>query len=149
MTNVSGARHPEEAMRETCRLIRLPSVTDVRGSLSFIESSEHFPAPIRRVYYLTGVPEGERRGGHAHRRGQQLVIALAGSFDVMVDDGHVRMSFTLDRPDDGLFIPTGCWRELNNFSAGAVCLVLASEHYDADDYVRDYDEFAGSTPSRQ
>lgn len=124
-----------------CRIIDLPRVTDPRGNLTFIEADDHVPFPIARVYYLYDVPGGESRGGHAHRNLEQLVIAAAGSFDVLVDDGTETARFSLNRSYYGLHVPRMAWRELGNFSTGSVCLVLASHAYDEADYFRDYDEF--------
>ncbi|HEX8272062.1 MAG TPA: FdtA/QdtA family cupin domain-containing protein [Longimicrobiaceae bacterium] len=122
-------------------LIDLPKITDRRGNLSFVEGERHVPFPVRRVYYLYDVPAGESRGGHAHRELQQLLIAAAGSFDVVVNDGASEKSVTLNRPYQGLLIPRLVWRELVNFSSGSVCLVLASQPYDESDYYRDFEEF--------
>jgi len=126
---------------EKCKIIKLPKIYDSRGNLTFIEGKKHIPFEIKRVYYLYDVPSGAIRGGHAHKRLQQLIIAVSGSFDVILDDGYTRKRFHLNRPYYGLYIPTMVWRELDNFSAGAVCLVLASEYYDEDDYIRDYEVF--------
>ena len=127
---------------EDCRIIDLPRIGEPRGNLTFVEGSRHVPFDFRRVYYLYDVPGGASRGGHAHRRLEQFVIAVAGSFDVVVDDGVKRASFFLNRSYYGLYIPTMVWRELENFSSGSVCLVLASDLYDESDYYRDYDEYA-------
>ena len=124
-----------------CTLINLPKISDTRGNLTFIEGNKHIPFEIKRVYYIYDVPGGESRGGHAHKRLQQFIIAASGSFDVIVDDGVKRKRFNLNRAYYGLYIPPMIWRELNNFSSGAVCLVLASELYDEDDYIRDYEIF--------
>jgi hypothetical protein len=124
-----------------CRIVDLPRVTDPRGNLTFIEGNDQVPFDIARVYYLYDVPGGESRGGHAHRQLQQLVVAAAGSFDVIVDDGNGTARFHLNRSYYGLYIPRLTWRELGNFSSGSVCLVLASQLYSEDDYYRDYDEF--------
>jgi hypothetical protein len=126
---------------ERCRLIGLPRVDDPRGHLTFIEGARHVPFDIARVYYVYGTPEGAERGGHAHRNLEQLVIALAGSFDVILDDGTERKTVRLDRADQGLYIGSMVWRELARFTAGAVCLVLASAPYEETDYYRDYQEF--------
>lgn len=124
-----------------CRILDLPRITDPRGNLSFIEGGRHVPFEIRRVYYIYDVPGGESRGGHAHRRLQQLIIAMAGSFDVVLDDGSERRIVHLNRSYRGLYVPTMIWRELENFSSGSVCAVVASEPYDESDYYRDYEEF--------
>ena len=124
-----------------CKIIDLPKVIDVRGNLTFIEENRHIPFGIKRVYYLYDVPGGETRAGHAHKRLQQFVIAASGSFDVILDDGFKRKKFQLTRSYYGLYIPPMLWRELNNFSSGSVCLVLASELYDEKDYIRDYETF--------
>lgn len=124
-----------------CKLIKLPKISDPRGNLTFIEGQHHIPFDIQRVYYLYDVPGGAERGGHAHRALQQLVIAISGSFDIHLDDGTERRTIHLNRGYDGLLIPTMIWREIDNFSSAAVCLVMASERYDETDYYRDYDEF--------
>jgi dTDP-4-dehydrorhamnose 3,5-epimerase-like enzyme len=126
---------------EDCKLIDLPKIHDHRGNLTFIEESKHVPFDIKRVYYLYDVPGGEARGGHAHKGLLQFIIAVNGSFDVIVDDGFKRKTFHLNRSYYGLFIPTMVWRELDNFSSGSVCLSLASEHYDEQDYIREYADF--------
>lgn len=123
------------------RIIQLPKIEDNRGNLTFIEGNNHIPFPIARVYYLYDVPGGVERGGHAHKQLQQLIIAAGGSFDVELDDGFVRKKYTLNRANYGLYLPTMVWRELTNFSSGAVCLVLASRPYEESDYYRDYDRF--------
>jgi dTDP-4-dehydrorhamnose 3,5-epimerase-like enzyme len=120
------------------RLIDFPIVHDPRGNLSYIEGEHQIPFPIRRVYYLYDVPGGAVRGGHAHRNLQQVLIALSGSFDVVLDDGMVRRKVSLNRSWHGLLIPNMVWRELENFSSGAVCLVLASEFFQESDYIRDH-----------
>lgn len=132
---------------DACRIVELPRLDDARGSLTFIEAERQIPFPIRRVYYLFGVPEGGERGGHAHRALRQLLIAVAGSFEVVLDDGVRQRRVRLDSPSTGLLIVPGIWRELEAFSAGAVCLVLASEPYDEADYWRDYEEFRRSLRS--
>jgi dTDP-4-dehydrorhamnose 3,5-epimerase-like enzyme len=116
-------------------------VRDYRGNLSFIEENHQIPFRIKRVYYLYDIPSGATRGGHAHRGLHQVVIALSGSFDVILDDGYHRRKFNLCRPRYGLYIPPRIWRELENFSSNAVTLSLVSEVYDEADYVRNYDEF--------
>jgi dTDP-4-dehydrorhamnose 3,5-epimerase-like enzyme len=124
-----------------CRVIEFPVVQDQRGNLTFIEGSEHVPFEIKRVYYLYDVPGGASRAGHAHKTLEQVIIAASGSFDVIVDDVARRDRVTLNRSYFGLYIPSCVWREIVNFSSGAVCLVLASDRYDEDDYFRSYDDF--------
>jgi len=126
---------------EKCKIIELPKITDVRGNLTFIEGEKHIPFQIKRVFYLYDVPGGASRGGHAHYKLQQLIISVSGSFDVVLDDGETKKKVHLDRAYYGLYIPPMVWRELENFSTGAVALVLASELYDEKDYVRDYETF--------
>ena len=124
-----------------CRLVDLPKVADARGSLTFVEGERHVPFEIRRVFYLYDVPGGESRAGHANINLEQLIVAATGSFDVVVDDGCERKTFFLNRSYYGLYLPPMIWREVENFSSGSVCLVLASDYYDAADYHRDYEEF--------
>jgi hypothetical protein len=124
-----------------CQLIQLPIVHDRRGNLSFIEGNRHIPFSIERVYYLSDVPGGAERGGHAHRGLQQLIIAMSGSFDVILDDGSEKRRFHLNRSYQGLYLCPMIWRELDNFSSGSVCMVLASNRYDESDYYRDYADF--------
>jgi dTDP-4-dehydrorhamnose 3,5-epimerase-like enzyme len=123
------------------RLIDFPIVHEPRGNLSFIEGERHVPFAIRRVYYLYDVPGGATRGGHAHRELEQVIIAVSGSFDVVLDDGRERAKFSLNRSYHGLYVPRMIWRELENFSSGAVSLVLASDLYREEEYIRDFDEF--------
>ena len=124
-----------------CEIIDLPKILDHRGNLTFIEGYNHIPFDIKRIYYLYDVPGGAERGGHAHEKLKQFVIAANGSFDVIVDDGFEKKRYHLNRSYYGLYIPTVTWRELDNFSSGSFCLVLASEVYDEKDYIRDYDSF--------
>lgn len=123
------------------RIIQLPKVLDARGNLTFIEENRHVPFEIKRVYYLYDVPGGESRGGHAHNQLQQFIIAATGSLDVILDGGFGRERYHLNRSYYGLYIPPMVWRELDNFSSGSVCLVLASEYFNEQDYIRDYDDF--------
>lgn len=115
--------------------------SDRKGNLTVVQNGTTVPFDVKRVYYLYDVPGGESRGAHAHRELNQLIVAASGSFRVTLDDGNVKRSFVLNRPYQGLFVKPGIWRDLDDFSSGAVCMVLASEVYDPDDYIRDYDEF--------
>lgn len=123
------------------RMVDLPRIKDPRGNLSFAESSNQVPFDIQRVFYLYDVPAGESRGGHALRDCEQFLIAMSGSFDVILDDGKSKIKVTLNRPFQGLYLAPLIWRELENFSSGGVCVVLASEKYREDAYYRDYSEF--------
>lgn len=122
------------------QIIDLPVIKDSRGNLTFIQEGV-VPYNFKRVYYLFDVPAGAERGGHAHIAQKQIIIALSGSFDVILEDGSNRKTFTLNRPDKGLLIPEGLWRELQNFSSGAVCLVIAQDVFDEGDYIREYEDF--------
>lgn len=126
---------------DDCRILPLPKIQDARGNLTFIENSRQVPFDIKRIYYLYDVPGGADRGAHAHKALHQLVIAVSGSFEIELDDGCRKQRFRLDRSYSGLYICPMMWRQLDNFSSGAVCLVLASEVYDESDYLRDYQEF--------
>lgn len=126
---------------ERCVLVDLPKISDPRGNLTFIEAGRHIPFDIKRVYYLYDVPGGAERGGHAHKALHQLIIAMSGSFDVVLDDGSDKKRIHLNRSYNGLYICPMIWRELDNFSSGSVCMVLASNSYDEDDYFRDYADF--------
>jgi len=126
---------------DNCRIIELPRITDARGNLSFVEGGQHIPFDIRRVYYLYDVPGGSDRGSHAHKNLKQFIVAMSGSFDVVLNDGVNEKRFHLNRSYYGLYVCPMMWRYLDNFSSGAVCMVLASEYYDESDYIRDYDEF--------
>lgn len=126
---------------EQCRIIELPKISDPRGNLTFIEGRRHVPFDFQRMYYLYDVPGGAERGGHAHKALHQLIIAMSGSFDVLLDDGRNKKQFHLNRSYYGLYVCPLIWRELNNFSSGSVCVVLASNTYDEADYYRDYSEF--------
>ncbi|SNR73226.1 FdtA/QdtA family cupin domain-containing protein [Flavobacterium sp. ov086] len=122
------------------QVIEIPKIQDRRGNLSVIEG-ETIPFVSKRVYYLYDVPSGSKRGGHAHKKQQEFLIALSGSFDVVLKDGKSLETITLNKPNFGLLIVDGIWRELKNFSSGAVCLVLASDEFDEEDYIREFKEF--------
>lgn len=126
---------------DLCKIIDLPKIADQRGNLTFIEGGHQIPFAIQRVYYLYDVPGGSERGGHAHKELHQLIIAISGSFDVILDDGNNKKRVQLNRSYNGLYVCPMIWRELCNFSSGSVCLVLASNRYDEADYYRDYEEF--------
>ena len=126
---------------KNARIIELPKIADPRGNLTVAEALQAVPFEIKRAYWVYDVPGGESRGGHAHKRLQQFVVALSGSFHVTLDDGHEKKTVLLNHPYQGLLIDVNTWRTLDDFSSGAVCLVLASDHYDEDDYIYDYDEF--------
>lgn len=123
------------------RIIELPKISDPRGNLSVIEEFKQIPFKIERTYWIYDVPGGETRGGHAFKETEELIIALSGSFDVTIDDGFVKKVFNLNRSYFGLYVPKGIWREMENFSTNSLALVLSSTKYDANDYIRDYDEF--------
>jgi len=146
--------HPPEpsqarASATGCRLVELPRISDPRGNLTMVENHDQVPFAIQRVYYLYDVPGGEVRGGHAHRELEQLVIAASGSFEVLVDDGLHQERFFLNRSYFGLYIPQLVWRELDSFSSGSVCLVIASRPYEEGDYFRSYEEFLAAAQGRQ
>ena len=124
-----------------CSTIDLPKITDPRGNLTFIEGGRHVPFQIQRVYYLYDTPGGAERGGHAHKNLHQLIVAMSGSFDVILNDGREKKRFHLNRSYYGLYVCPMIWRELDNFSSGSVCMVLASNFYDESDYYRDFQEF--------
>lgn len=124
-----------------CQIIGLPKIAEPRGNLTFVEGNNHIPFDIKRVYYLYDVPGGAERGGHGHKALHQLIIAMSGSFDVVLDDGYEQRRFHLNRSYQGLYICPMIWRKLDNFSSGSVCMVLASNKYDEDDYYRDYNEY--------
>lgn len=126
---------------ESCRIIGLPRIEDPRGNLTFIENDNHIPFEIKRVYYTYDVPGGSERGSHAHKNLQQLIVAMSGSFDVVLDDGNNQHRFHLNRSYYGLYVPSMMWRTIDNFSSGSVCMVLASELFDEEDYYRDYESF--------
>lgn len=126
---------------EDCRIIELPKIHEPRGNLSFVESNNHIPFAIERVYYVYDVPGGSDRGGHAHKGLHQLIIAMSGSFDITLDDGKNKKTFHLARSYYGLYVCPMIWREMDNFSSGSVLMVLASNKYSEDDYYRNYDDF--------
>jgi dTDP-4-dehydrorhamnose 3,5-epimerase-like enzyme len=122
------------------KILPIPKIQDVRGNLSVIEG-DVIPFEMKRVYYLYDVPSGAERGGHSHKVQQEFLVALSGSFTVVLTDGKDKVSVTLNKPNEGLWIPNGIWRELENFSSGSVCLVIASDVFEEADYIRDYNEF--------
>ena len=126
---------------DLCKIIDLPKISDRRGNLTFVEGNNHVPFEIRRVYYIYDVPGGSERGGHAHKELQELVIAISGSFDVILNDGEKKKRVHLNRSYYGLYVCPMIWRELDNFSSGSVCLALASDRYDEGDYYREYSQF--------
>ena len=123
------------------KLIELPKFLDARGNLSFAEQNNHIPFEIKRTYWIYDVPGGESRGGHVFRKNKEFIVALSGAFDVVVDDGEQKKTFSLSRSYYGLYVPAGLWREMNNFSTNSLALEFGSEHYDAKDYIRDYGDF--------
>lgn len=128
-------------MIESCTIVDLPRINDPRGNLTFVEAGRHIPFDIRRIYYLSDIPVGAERGGHAHKALHQLIIAISGSFDIHLDDGHSKKTVHMNRSYNGLYVCPMIWREIDNFSSGAVCMVLASDYYDELDYYRDYNQF--------
>lgn len=122
-------------------LVSLPVISDARGNLTFIEGNNHVPFEIKRVYYLYNIPIGKTRGGHAHKKLEQVIIAISGSLNVTLDDGITKNTFHLDNPKQGLYVGPATWRDMDGFSSGTVALVLASRSYEVDDYIRNYDEF--------
>jgi dTDP-4-dehydrorhamnose 3,5-epimerase-like enzyme len=126
---------------DKCQLFDLPRINDPRGNLTFVEANRHIPFDIRRVYYLYDVPGGAERGGHAHKGLHQLIIAMSGSFDIHLDDGCAKKTIHMNRSYNGLYVCPMIWREIDNFSSGAVCMVLASDYYDEQDYYREFSSF--------
>lgn len=124
-----------------CKIINLPKIPDPRGNLTFIENNKHIPFEIKRVFYTYDVPGGESRAEHANIEAEQFIVAMSGSFDIVVDDGKQKMKFQMNRAYYGLYVAKMIWRGIENFSSGAVCLVLTSTVYAANDYIRDYDEY--------
>lgn len=137
MVNVDAFKH---YLKMNIALIQIPKIEDTRGNLSVLENTI-LPFAFKRIYYLYDVPSGAQRGGHSHIEQKEFLIALSGSFDVILNDGFEQKTLTLNKPFEGLLINAGIWRELNNFSSGSVCLVIASAVFDETDYVRDFDEF--------
>lgn len=126
---------------EQSHIITLPKIEDPRGNLSFIEEESHIPFKIKRVYWIYDVPGGQHRGGHAFKNQQEFIVALSGSFDVVIDDGKQKQKISLNRSYYGLYIPAGLWREMNNFSTNSLAMVLSSTKYSEDDYIREYQEY--------
>ena len=123
------------------KIIELPKFIDARGNLSFAENFKQIPFEIKRTYWIYDVPGGENRGGHAYKENEELIIALSGAFDVIVDDGKDKKTFTLNRSYYALYVPKGLWREMENFSTNSFALEFGSKHFDKDDYIRDYNQF--------
>jgi dTDP-4-dehydrorhamnose 3,5-epimerase-like enzyme len=140
---------PSGASLRDCKVIDLPKIADPRGNLTFIEGERHIPFAIQRIFYLYDVPGGAERGGHAHKALHQLIIAMSGSFDVVLDDGTKKERFHLNRSYCGLYVCPMIWRELNNFSSGSVCMVLASNLYDEEDYYRDYNAYLAALQTKK
>ena len=126
---------------EQPRIIQLPKISDSRGNLSVIEELKEIPFKIERTYWIYDVPGGETRGGHAYKENQEFIVALSGSFDVVLDDGKEKKLFSLNRSYNGLYVPKGIWRQMENFSTNSLALILSSTKYDSADYIRDYGEF--------
>jgi len=128
-------------MKDEARVIQLPKILDKRGNLSFIESDTHIPFEIKRAYWIYDVPGGEIRGGHAYKKLNELIVALSGSFDIILDDGNGEKKYSLNRSYYGLFVPKMYWRRVENFSTNSLCLILASDYYNESDYIRDFEKF--------
>jgi hypothetical protein len=124
-----------------CRIIELPKIYNPSGNITAVNNEKEIPFAVKRIYYLYDVPGGEARGGHAHKELQQVIVAASGSFDITLNDGVSQKTFSLSRPYKGLYVAPGLWRELDNFSSGAICLVLASTSYSESDYIRNFDSF--------
>lgn len=130
-----------EVSVQDVKVINLPKIEDPRGNLSFFEGNQHVPFLIERAYWIYDVPGGHARGGHAFKEQHEFIVAMSGSFDVVVDDGETKKTFSLNRSYFGLYIPSTMWREMNNFSTNSLALVVSSTKYSSEDYIRDYDEF--------
>ena len=130
---------------DQARIIELPRFLDSRGNLSFVEQFTHIPFEIKRTYWIYDVPGGEARGGHAYKENQEFIIALSGSFDVIIDDGKEKKTYTLNRSYYGLYVPKGTWREMNNFSTNSLAVILSSTLYDKEDYIFDYEQYKSMT----
>lgn len=128
-------------MENNIKIIQLPKFLDARGNLSFVEEFKHIPFKIERTYWIYDVPGGESRGGHAYKENQEFIVALSGSFDVILDDGYKRRTYSLNRSYYGLYVPKGIWREMDNFSTNSLALVLSSTLYNPEDYIYDYQQF--------
>lgn len=144
---ITSSNH--QSLDSAIKLIDLTKIEDARGNLTFIEGSKHVPFDIQRVYYLYDVPGGESRAGHAHYELEQLIIAVSGSFDLLLDNGYEKKVITCNRPFQGVLMKSLVWRELHNFSSGTVCLVLASMRYEESDYIRDYESFQKVVADRE
>lgn len=140
---------PEPEGLAACHMVAFPRINDPRGNLSFVEGGRHVPFDIQRVYWLYDVPGGAERGGHAHRDLEQVIVAMSGSFDVVLDDGQIKQRFHLNRSYAGLYVPRMVWREIEDFSSGSVCMVLASRPYDEGDYLRSHDDFLAAAAQRR
>jgi dTDP-4-dehydrorhamnose 3,5-epimerase-like enzyme len=136
---MDAIQHP--TIEDDCHIINLPKIHDQRGNLTFLEGKKHIPFKIQRTYWIYDVPGGEFRGGHAYKTLHEFIIAVSGSFDVILDDGLQKKQFSLNRSYHGLYVPKLIWRSMQNFSTNSLCLVLASESYNADDYLRSYEEY--------
>jgi len=141
MSYLATTSSKKPASIENCHVVDLPKIPDARGNLTFIEEEDHISFSIQRAYWIYDVPGGQQRGGHAYKRLQEFMIALSGSFDIVLDDGHSTKRVTLNRPYYGLYVPNMIWRHLDNFSTNSVCLILASLPYTPSDYIYDRDEF--------
>lgn len=149
ITNYSKKHYMKKSTIYDCSILEIDKHHHEKGNISVVENGKTVPFNVKRVYYLYDVPGGESRGGHAHKELQQFIVAASGSFDVTLDDGELKRTFTINRPYRGLLVVPGIWRELDNFSSGSVCLVLASSEYSADDYIRDYEVFKAYKKNNQ